>query len=64
MNIKVYTVKYLTDEDFKSVERDAIAIGDKTLARLANRAAIGDLLPYAKQRVADILNERKRRNGR
>ena len=54
--MKRYTVENLTAEDFKSVERLALARGDRTLARLANRAAIGNLLPYAKQRVADVLN--------
>jgi len=56
--MKIYTAENLTAEDFKSVERLAFARGDRTLARLANRAAIGNLLPYAKQRVADVLNAR------
>jgi hypothetical protein len=58
--MKIYTVENLTDEDFKSVERLAITRGDRTLARLANRASIGNLLPYAKQRIADILNVQAR----
>lgn len=58
--LKKYTPENLTAEDFELVEREALEAGDKTLARLANRAAIGDLLPYAKQRVSDILNARKR----
>ena len=59
--MKIYTVENLTAEDFKSVECLAIARGDRTLARLANRASIGSLLPYAKQRVADVLNAREQR---
>jgi hypothetical protein len=59
--MKIYTVENLTAEDFTSVERLAIARGDRTLARLANRASIGNLLPYAKQRVADVLNAREQR---
>ena len=55
---KTYTADNLTAEDFARVEREALERGDRTLARLANRASIGNLLPYAKQRVADELNRR------
>ena len=55
-NCSHYRANNLTAEDFARAEREAAARGDQTFARLANRAAIGNLLPYAKQCVANYLN--------
>lgn len=55
--MRPYDASNLTAQDFERVEREALARGDKIRARFANRAAIGNLLPYAKQRVAEWLNQ-------
>jgi hypothetical protein len=53
----IVTVKTLTDADIRYEERLAIECGDKTFARLCNRA-LSRTTPYALQRICDARNAR------